>query len=73
MTKNRPNSQKYTYQHLPLEVTPKFTQSRIFGLKISHLATLGSWGAWPAEDNDAGMCHQVAADSDRLCRRRDTR
>jgi hypothetical protein len=30
----------YTYQHLPLQDPPKFTQIGIFGLKIYHLATL---------------------------------
>jgi hypothetical protein len=30
-----------TYQHHPLLGPPKFTQIRIFGLKIYHLATLG--------------------------------
>jgi hypothetical protein len=29
-----------SYQHLPLQDLPKFTQIRIFGLKINHLATL---------------------------------
>jgi hypothetical protein len=28
------------YQHFPLQGPPKFTQIRIFGLKINHLATL---------------------------------
>jgi hypothetical protein len=28
------------YQHLSMQDTPKFTQIRIFGLKIYHLATL---------------------------------
>jgi hypothetical protein len=37
--KNRQNGHK-KYQHLPLQVPPKFTQTRIFGLKICHLATL---------------------------------
>jgi hypothetical protein len=36
---NRPNGHK-TYQHLPLQDPPKFTQIGIFGLKICHLATL---------------------------------
>jgi hypothetical protein len=36
---NRPNSHKI-YQHLPLRVPPKFTQIKIFGLKICHLETL---------------------------------
>jgi hypothetical protein len=39
-TENLPNGHKI-YQHLPLQDTPKFTQIRIFGLKINHLATLG--------------------------------
>jgi hypothetical protein len=36
---NRPNVHK-TYQHLPLQDPPKFTQIANFGLKIYHLATL---------------------------------
>jgi hypothetical protein len=35
---NRPNGHKIC-QHVPLQVPPKFTQIRIFGLKIYHLAT----------------------------------
>jgi hypothetical protein len=35
----RPHVNKL-YQHLPLQGTPKCTQSGIFGLKINHLATL---------------------------------
>jgi DNA topoisomerase IB len=31
---------KYTYQHLPLQDPPKFTQIWIFGLKTNHLAAL---------------------------------
>jgi hypothetical protein len=31
---------KYTYQHLPLQDPPKFTQIWIFILKTNHLATL---------------------------------
>jgi hypothetical protein len=27
-------------QHLPLQVPPKFTQIRLFGLKLFHLAAL---------------------------------
>jgi hypothetical protein len=36
---NRPNGNKI-HQNLTLQVPPKFTQIRIFGLKIRHLATL---------------------------------
>jgi hypothetical protein len=36
---NRLNGHKI-YQNLPPQVPPKFTQIRIFGLKICHLATL---------------------------------
>jgi hypothetical protein len=32
-------------QHLPLQVPPKFTQIRIFGSKLWHLATLMSAAA----------------------------
>jgi hypothetical protein len=35
----RPTGHKM-YQHLPVQDPPKFTQIRIFGLKIYHLATL---------------------------------
>jgi hypothetical protein len=32
-------------KHFPFQGPPKFTQIRIFGLKINHLATLGwEWG-----------------------------
>jgi hypothetical protein len=36
---NIPNGQKI-YQHFPPQGPPKFTQIRIFGLEINHLATL---------------------------------
>jgi hypothetical protein len=36
---NRPNGHKI-YQPLPLQIPPKFTQIRLFVLKICHLATL---------------------------------
>jgi hypothetical protein len=39
MTVNVPNVHKI-YQHLALQVPPKFSQIWIFGLKICHLATL---------------------------------
>jgi hypothetical protein len=39
MDKNRPNGYKINQNHL-LQVPPKFTQIRNFGLKICHLATL---------------------------------
>jgi hypothetical protein len=35
---NRTNGHKM-YQQLPLQDPPKFTQIRLFGLKIYHLAT----------------------------------
>jgi hypothetical protein len=38
-SQKRPNGHKI-YQHLSLKDPPKFTQIRIFGLKIFHLATL---------------------------------
>jgi hypothetical protein len=34
------------YQHFPLQVPPKSTQNRIFGLKICHLATLSDMCNW---------------------------
>jgi hypothetical protein len=39
MVKNIPNGHTM-YQHLPLQASPKFTQIRIFGFKLCHLATL---------------------------------
>jgi hypothetical protein len=36
----RQNGSKNTYQHLPLQDHPKFTQIGILGFKIYHLATL---------------------------------
>jgi hypothetical protein len=36
---NIPNEHKI-YQYFPFQGPPKFTQIRIFGLKINHLATL---------------------------------
>jgi hypothetical protein len=37
-----PNGRKIQ-QHLPLQDPPKFTQTGVFGLKMSHLATLHRW------------------------------
>jgi hypothetical protein len=39
--KNSPNVHKI-YQHIPLQGPPKFTQTRIFGLKKCHLAVPSS-------------------------------
>jgi hypothetical protein len=39
LSKNGPNGHK-TDQHRPFQVLPKFTQIRIFGLKMCHLAAL---------------------------------
>jgi hypothetical protein len=44
------------YQHLPLQDLPKFTQSRFFGLKIYHLATLGPSFAIPLNKQLSDQC-----------------
>jgi hypothetical protein len=42
---NIPTGHK-VYQHFPLQVPPKFSQIRILGSKICHLATLFSRRKW---------------------------
>jgi hypothetical protein len=47
------------YQPLPLQDLPKFTQNRILGLKIEHLATLFTYDNAATYENEKFMSENV--------------